>query len=589
MSGGGSGDHSVTVLVVHAAASVRSDRAAVLDAAGYSTLSASGVRSAIECLEDRDVDCLVSGDTLEDGDGLALLDAVRRREPAIPFVLWPRNGTETLASDAISAGVTEYIPADEGADAAVECIRSVTRQAMPVDGGVRYDALVDELPGIVYRAKNDRGWPMEYLSDETVEVTGYDPETIVAGERSWGEDVIAEDRDDFIWEVVQDAVADRRPFEIAYPIETAAGDRRWVWERGRGVFGPEGLEALVGFIAPHTGEATQERERFTTLFETIPDPVVIAERVDDKPIVHTVNAAFEETFGYDMETVVGESIDAFIVPDDADPIDIDELADPDAVVQRTVRRETAEGPRDFLLRATVMETQTGPQEVGVYTDITDQKEIERDLAARNERLSEFASMLSHDIRTPLNVVDGRLALAAEECEGEHDHLAEARAAVDRMDQLVGDVLTLVRGETGVDNPSQVPLREVVTRAWASIDDGVGTLETTTDLGTVIADSSQLLTLFENLFRNSVEHGSTQGSVTVWVGRLSDSEGFYVADDGPGIPEDERDTVFERGMTTADDGTGFGLAIVDRIATSHGWTVSITESRAGGARFELETG
>jgi signal transduction histidine kinase len=70
--------------------------------------------------------------------------------------------------------------------------------------------------------------------------------------------------------------------------------------------------------------------------------------------------------------------------------------------------------------------------------------------------------------------------------------------------------------------------------------------------------------------------------------LDFSAGFAVADDGPGIPEDERDDVFDHGFTTAEDGTGFGLAIVERIAQAHGWSVSVTEGRDGGARFEFRT-
>ncbi|MFB6271074.1 MAG: sensor histidine kinase, partial [Halobacterium sp.] len=98
--------------------------------------------------------------------------------------------------------------------------------------------------------------------------------------------------------------------------------------------------------------------------------------------------------------------------------------------------------------------------------------------------------------------------------------------------------------------------------------------------------------------DAVEHGSRAedsqddedvpgraASVTVTVGDAG-SDGFYVADDGPGIPESERDAVFEGGYTTAEDGTGFGLAIVEDIVEAHGWTVDVTASEDGGARFDV---
>jgi signal transduction histidine kinase len=82
--------------------------------------------------------------------------------------------------------------------------------------------------------------------------------------------------------------------------------------------------------------------------------------------------------------------------------------------------------------------------------------------------------------------------------------------------------------------------------------------------------------------DSVEHGGPD--VTITVGDLAD--GFYVTDDGPGIPEDDRELVFESGYSTASDGTGFGLSIVERLASAHGWEVRVTDAADGGARFEI---
>jgi signal transduction histidine kinase len=142
----------------------------------------------------------------------------------------------------------------------------------------------------------------------------------------------------------------------------------------------------------------------------------------------------------------------------------------------------------------------------------------------------------------------------------------------------------------------VALADVASQAWAHVDTAEATLETESDT-TIVADEGRLRQVFENLFRNAVEHatpsagmadgGGTERArpgVTVRVGATDD--GFYVADDGPGIPESERDAVFEAGHTDAEDGTGFGLAIVAEIAQAHGWSVQVTDSWAGGARFEF---
>jgi signal transduction histidine kinase len=95
-------------------------------------------------------------------------------------------------------------------------------------------------------------------------------------------------------------------------------------------------------------------------------------------------------------------------------------------------------------------------------------------------------------------------------------------------------------------------------------------------------------VFENLFRNAVEHAGDD--VTITVGTLDG--GFYVDDDGPGIPEDERDRVFEAGYSTGEAGTGFGLSIVRDVVEAHGWDIRVVEGADGGARFEItgvETG
>jgi len=232
--------------------------------------------------------------------------------------------------------------------------------------------------------------------------------------------------------------------------------------------------------------------------------------------------------------------------------------------------------------------------VGTTTDVTERKERERELERQNERLDEFASTVSHDLRNPLNVAEGRIELARAERESEH--LDAAAAAVDRSFALIEDLLVLAREGEWVSEVSPVSLPDTVEESWRSVQTGDATLAVETDR-TIQADPRRLQRLLENLVRNSIEHGSTSppasredavehggDDVTVTVGDTED--GFYVADDGPGIPEDEREQVFETGYSTAREGTGFGLTIVAGIAEAHGWEVGVAESSAGGARFEI---
>jgi signal transduction histidine kinase len=214
-------------------------------------------------------------------------------------------------------------------------------------------------------------------------------------------------------------------------------------------------------------------------------------------------------------------------------------------------------------------------------------QIKTSLRQERERLDQFASVVSHDLRNPLSIASGYLEHARETNDpADFDVAADALA---RMDQMIDDLLTLAKIET-VDETTADQLQAVARDAWeTAVTDGA-TLSVQDCEGTVECDRSLLQNLLENLFRNAVDHN--ESGLTIRVGRLgnrdSGFDGFYVEDDGCGIPEDDRESVFRYGFTTTADGTGFGLSIVQEIAAVHNWEVTITESADGGARFEIRT-
>ncbi len=218
------------------------------------------------------------------------------------------------------------------------------------------------------------------------------------------------------------------------------------------------------------------------------------------------------------------------------------------------------------------------------------REQRDELEAQNGRLERFADVLSHDLRNPLSVARGRLELAKDDCTcGATDHYEAIDDAHDRMSALIDGLLAVAREGDSVTDPEAVDLHEILERSWRTVDTGDAELRIRTD-ATIVANPTRLGQLLENLFRNGVEHGrsSADDGVTITVGDLDEDAGFYVEDDGPGIPDDLRSKIFEFGYTTASGGTGFGLAIVGRIADAHGWDVTVTESATGGARFEFRT-
>jgi PAS domain S-box-containing protein len=780
------------------------------------------------------IDCVVSDHDMQGMDGLEFLRAVRDRDAALPFLLFTGKGSEEIASEAISAGVTEYLQKETGTHQydvlanRIERAVGEDRAKTALEESERMlSTLISNLPGMVYRCRNERGWPMEFVSEGCAELTGYDAATLESGEVSLGEEIIVEADREGLWDRVQTAVDAGEPFEVSYRIETADGDVRWLWERGTGVFEDGDLVALEGFITDITARKQRERElreqqefieslldtigdpfylidpdgellrwndrvnevtgytdeelagmtaadfvadeherrlvaaleeavetgrsrvqadivtrdgdripfelrgavlydaddellgtvgigrdmsdrierkreleQYRTLVENVGDPMYV---LDTDGAVRMVNHAMEEYLGYSRGEIEGHPPTRFTVEADVGKGDEvvrallgDDEADWRAWEMRTVAADGTVTTAENKTAVLTDEDGSFAGSVGVIRDITERKERERELersetiiqavgdpvysldaegrftfvneafesmtgygieeivgehvrtVARNsdvergreflrsmidgdresvayeveiqprdgepvrselhmaplpfdeefrgtagiirdieerkrreDRLEEFASVVSHDLRSPLNVILGRVELAKRTGEREHLDIVENSAV--KMDDLVEDLLALARKGQTVGDRSPVDLESVVGDAWTSVETGEATLVVEADRA-VEAHAERLRELFENLVRNAVEHGGP--AVTVTVGTFSD--GFYVADDGPGIPPGDRERVFDRGYTTSENGTGFGLAIVRRIAEAHDWSTSLTASDDGGARFEFTT-
>ncbi|MHB9286975.1 PAS domain-containing sensor histidine kinase [Halobacteriales archaeon Cl-PHB] len=239
------------------------------------------------------------------------------------------------------------------------------------------------------------------------------------------------------------------------------------------------------------------------------------------------------------------------------------------------RKDGETVPVEFRYRQLPTEDDGFRGTAGVIRDISERNAQERELRRQNERLEEFAGIVSHDLRNPLNVAAGHLDLARDDCDS--DHLDTVAHAHDRMATLIDDTLALARQGREVTDPDPLDLADCVAAAWAHVATAEATLTGPAE-ATIEGDPDRVQQLLENLFRNAVEHGG--GDVAVTVGLLAD--GFFVADDGPGIPEADREVVFEPGHTADPSGTGFGLAIVE----AHGWNVTVTDAEAGGTRFEV---
>lgn len=305
--------------------------------------------------------------------------------------------------------------------------------------------------------------------------------------------------------------------------------------------------------------------------------------LDADGTVRYESPAIERLFGFEQEEVVGERASEYFHPEDREAVveafEAVVAGDADTVTSVEYRHERADGTYCWVESVASANPTPGGRYVVNTRDISDQKARERDLVRTNERLDEFAEVLSHDLRNPLQVARGRLELVSQDCDS--DDLGDIERAHDRMETLIEGLLTVARDGTTVTEPEWVDLPAVVSDGWRTVETHEATLVTASEQ-TVRADRSRLQQMLENLVRNAVEHGGHD--VTVVVGELDD--GFYVADDGPGISTENPSDVFGPDYSTSPAGNGLGLRIVDQVVDAHDWTVRVSESEDGGTRFEI---
>ena len=422
---------------------------------GFDTEAASDPVTALDYFTDNDIDCIVSDYEMPEMDGLEFLDAVREHDADLPFILLTGRGDEEVASEAIAAGVTDYllkleVVEDKQYGRLANRIRNVVSKRRTQ---AKYELLVDNSPDVIAQVAADG--------------------TVLAANPTMAEFTGIEQAD-----LVGRTLAD--------------------------VFGAVGEERTA------IGKSVIDRNEAT----------------------HAEDA------------IDGRSFHNIYVPVD-------------------------------------LHGEHGSFQL-VSRDITERVERERELKRQNERLEEFASVVSHDMRNPLNVAQSALHLLDDDSvEDEAELVDKLTRSLDRMESLIDDVLTLAREGETVDDPGVVDLGTIARDSWMVTDSGDSSLSIDSS-ALIIADDGRLGSIFANLFANAVEHNDDPVTVTV----SATDDGFLVADDGDGIDVGELDDPFEMGYSTDVGGTGMGLTIVERVAEAHGWSVSLSESDAGGLAVRI---
>jgi len=672
--------------------------------------TAHDARAGLDRLAETDFDCVVSDFQMPGLDGLEFFEAVREDHPEVPFVLFTGEGSESIAADAVSAGVTDYLQKRSGteqfallANRIVKAVERADARRAVTETQERFRTLLSVSADYVIVVDADMS--IEYVTPSIERVLGYGPADVMGDDIT--EYMHPEDRERVateLAELVGEPGAERL---VELRAEDADGEWRWIEVTTRNLLDDPAVEGIVGNVRDVTERKEHEAavDWHRTVIETMEEGVYVfdgdyeirflnyrvgegdAPEVDltgdslaafaeygvlSEAEVASIQAGADRVLAGDADEVQIELEPAVpadtgtvelrltpMRPDGEEPLvlgttrDVSERIEREAALRRATERyrtlidnfpnggvftfdeelratlaggdeldavglspDDVEGarPRDlfpediaaeleeyyraaldgehhtfeqsymgshYRVHTLPIRDEDGEITAGlaVSQNVTDRVEHERELERQNERLDEFTSVVSHDLRNPLTVLAGAIEMA--ERTGEPEHFDRARRAVDRMEQLVDDLRTLAKQGDRVTDLEPVGLERVARASWQTVETPDAALRVETDQ-TVMADDTRLKQLFENCFGNAVEHAGPE--VTVTVGDCDG--GFYVADDGPGVPESEREAVFESGYSSADEGTGFGLAIVESIVEAHGWEIDLVESADGGARFEI---
>jgi signal transduction histidine kinase/NO-binding membrane sensor protein with MHYT domain/DNA-binding response OmpR family regulator/HPt (histidine-containing phosphotransfer) domain-containing protein len=483
------------------------------------------------------------------------------------------------------------------------------------------DALLRNLPGVVYRCRNDATWTMEYLSDGILELTGHPPDAFFGEGRIDYASLIHDEDRDLVFNAVQEGIANRSPFEVVYRLVTVREEVKWVWEHGHARFDDQGkLLSLQGYVVDITRQKQSEDARksalaaLTATLESTAEGILV---IGLKQRISAMNKRFIDQMQL-PEDVAG-SRDFQKVMDHMLSI----VADPVAFQKST--NELLDHPeKEFrgvmtlrdgrLIQCYCRPKYIGDRNTGTvisYRDITEQVADKQRLLRAKEAAesatrakSDFLAKMSHEIRTPMNGVLGaaQLALEREDDVKQREYLELILSSGRHLLHIIDDILDVTKIEAGRMSLETISfnLHEMIgeVRAHAS---GQASLKNI-DLEVTIApevpsllrgDPFRLTQVLLNLLNNAVKF-TDSGTVSL---RLSAQEGkapatirFEVADSGIGLSEAQIGELFkpfhqaDSSMTRKYGGSGLGLAICKHLVEQMGGSIEVASVPGLGSRF-----
>jgi len=491
----------------------------------------------------------------------------------------------------------------------------------------RLRALIRDLPGMIYledaEPQIEGPGPFLYVSPGVERVLGYTVEEWLADPSGWV-DRLHPDDVPAMRAAYQEVVPTGAPYSADYRM--FAKDGRIVWVHDEAVLirdedgSPRYWQGVMYETVnrPATLERLQEAEqRYRALVEQTPVVTYIDPHGPDHTSAY-FSPQVEGLLGYTPDELTRDIPlwPKLVHPDDRERVlGASMLAERTSGVYDVEYRMIAKDGHVVWVRdqAVLIRDEQGTPKFwqGVWIDLTEQKraaELERALQAEREEAAElraidelkttFLRAVSHDLRTPLAAILG-LAVTLE---SQHDLGAdEARDLASRismnarkLDRIVSDLLDLDRISRGILEPNLRPtdLGELVRRVVTE-SDLLGEHPTELDLepATIEADAAKIERIVENLLSNAARHTPPGSKIWIHVGPEAGGVLLVVEDDGPGVPPEHREDIFQpfgqgAGTPEHSPGVGIGLAVVSRFAELHGGRAWVEERQGGGASFNV---
>jgi PAS domain S-box-containing protein len=488
----------------------------------------------------------------------------------------------------------------------------------------RYRSLVEQLPAVTYMDTADEEMTSIYVSPQVEKVLGLSADAFVTDD-AWGAHLHPEDREQAVT-ALREAIKAGRSFTLEYRMVRPDGSVVWIRDQGTVVKdeagNPSYVQGLYEDISEQKwleSELRSEAVKFKSLAERIPAVVYIEGEGGSDDAPYYISPRYEELFGYTpAERKANPTLwRELLHPDDRDrAVEAANRSYEVGGFSEDYRMVARDGRIVWVHDETVLIKDDEGKPLfwqGVLYDISEQKRAEQELAQALEmermavdRLREaddmkntFLTAVSHDLRTPLSAILGS-AITLENAdelgvsdEDRRQLMRSLAKKAKRLTAMVNDLLDIDRLTRGLVQPRRelMDLGSLLGRTVAESDVvEERTVHVHAEPIDAWIDESMIVRIVENLLVNAVKH--TPPTATIWVGARREDNGVIlrVEDDGPGVPPDERDRLFEpfeRGERSAPSpGLGVGLSLVARFAEAHGGRAWVEDREGGGASFRV---